>query len=252
MKKVFTCISTFCISIFALINFVACGDDENKSNSGDNTVYTVTAESSDFYSVNGKTNRSTAGLEAYVTIEPKFEAVVIDKVLFNGNECAKSTTEENKYTFTMPAENVAISVEYSFVDNNSDNFLTWDSENQTTFNMTTDSEEEWYNPQYDTENKLIATVSKNPSGTSINFFTEHEETVFSLNQNVIPNEALSVTDLTSLSGSGGTNGARAFEISIDRSLISEGTVQIVLLVENNHKFGDASLLVLTLNIAPAE
>ena len=29
-------------------------------------------------------------------------------------------------------------------------------------------------------------------------------------------------------------------------------IQIVLLVENNHKFGDASLLVLTLNIAPVE
>ena len=192
--------------------------------------------------MNGQTRSATAGSAAYVAIEPQFDAVSIDKVLFNGQECTESATEANCYEFTMPAANVEITVEYSFTDNESDNFLEWNSENPSSFVMTTDAEEEWYNPQYDTSgNRLTADVFKSPSQSG-GFFSSHEETAFSMNQDVIPDEALSVSFTSKDSN------ATDFSVVVDRSKISAGTAQIVLLVENGHKFGDAALLVITVEV----
>lgn len=77
----------------------------------------------------GQTTQATAGTEAYVIIEPEYAAVSIEKVFFNGQECTESSTEENKYTFTMPAENVEITVNLKWKDVSTDNFLTWNNEN---------------------------------------------------------------------------------------------------------------------------
>ena len=195
--------------------------------------------------MNGQTRSATAGTAAYVAIEPQFDAVSIDKVLFNGQECTESAAEAHRYEFTMPAANVEITVEYSFTDNESDNFLEWNSENPSSFVMTTDAEEEWYNPQYDTSgNRLTADVFKSPSQSG-GFFSSHEETAFSMNQDVIPDEALSVSFTSKDSN------ATDFSVVVDRSKISAGTAQIVLLVENGHKFGDAALLVITVEVTDA-
>lgn len=250
MKKVITGILAALLALSAGAFFAACGGapDEGDDNT-DPTVYTVTAEESDFYDVNGQTRSATAGSAAYVAIEPQFDAVSIDKVLFNGQECTESATEANRYEFTMPAANVEITVEYSFTDNESDNFLEWNSENPSSFVMTTDAEEEWYNPQYDTSgNRLTADVFKSPSQSG-GYFSSHEETAFSMNQDVIPDEALSVSALHA--NSNYPNDATGFEVRIDRSKISAGTAQIVLCVENEHKFGDAALLVITVEVTDA-
>ena len=230
--------------------FAACGGAPDEGvDKTDPTVYTVTAAESDFYDVNGQTRSATAGTAAYVAIEPQFDAVSIDKVLFNGQECTESAAEAHRYEFTMPAANVEITVEYSFTDNESDNFLEWNSENPSSFVMTTDAEEEWYNPQYDTSgNRLTADVFKSPSQSG-GYFSSHEETAFSMNQDVIPDEALSVSALHA--NSKYPNDATGFEVRIDRSKISAGTAQIVLRVENEHKFGDAALLVITVEVTDA-
>lgn len=250
MKKVITGILAALLALSAGAFFAACGGapDEGDDNT-DPTVYTVTAEESDFYDVNGQTRSATAGSAAYVAIEPQFDAVSIDKVLFNGQECTESATEAHRYEFTMPAANVEITVEYSFTDNESDNFLEWNSENPSSFVMTTDAEEEGYNPQYDTSgNRLTADVFKSPSQSG-GYFSSHEETAFSMNQDVIPDEALSVSALHA--NSKYPNDATGFEVRIDRSKISAGTAQIVLRVENEHKFGDAALLVITVEVTDA-
>ena len=49
-----------------------------------------------------------------------------------------------------------------------------------------------------------------------------------------------------------SNKAVAFVVHIDRSKIKEGTAQIVLHVENKHKFGDAAILVCTVTVAGAQ
>lgn len=249
MKKVITGILAALLALSAGAFFAACGGapDEGDDNT-DPTVYTVTAEESDFYDVNGQTRSATAGSAAYVAIEPQFDAVSIDKVLFNGQECTESATEANRYEFTMPAENVEITVEYSFTDNESDNFLEWNDGNPSSIEVwKPQSETDIYFPQWD-DGKLTADVFKSPSQSG-GYFSSHEETAFSMNQDVIPDEALSVSALHA--NSNYPNDATGFEVRIDRSKISAGTAQIVLLVENEHKFGDAALLVITVEVTDA-
>ena len=249
MKKVITGILAALLALSAGAFFAACGGapDEGDDNT-DPTVYTVTAEESDFYDVNGQTRSATAGSAAYVAIEPQFDAVSIDKVLFNGQECMESATEANRYEFTMPAANVEITVEYSFTDNESDNFLEWNDGNPSSIEIwKPQSETDTYFPQGDDE-KLTADVFKSPSQSG-GYFSSHEETAFSMNQDVIPDEALSVSALHA--NSKYPNDATGFEVRIDRSKISAGTAQIVLRVENEHKFGDAALLVITVEVTDA-
>ena len=245
MKKVITGILAALLALSAGAFFAACGGapDEGDDNT-DPTVYTVTAEESDFYDVNGQTRSATAGSAAYVAIEPQFDAVSIDKVLFNGQECTESAAEAHGYEFTMPAANVEITVEYSFTDNESDNFLEWNDGNPSSIEIwKPQSETDTYFPQGDDE-KLTADVFKSPSQSG-GYFSSHEETAFSMNQDVIPDEALSVSFTSKDSN------ATDFSVVVDRSKISAGTAQIVLLVENGHKFGDAALLVITVEVTDA-
>ena len=249
MKKVITGILAALLALSAGAFFAACGGapDEGDDKT-DPTVYTVTAEESDFYDVNGQTRSATAGSAAYVAIEPQFDAVSIDKVLFNGQECTESATEAHRYEFTMPAANVEITVEYSFTDNESDNFLEWNDGNPSSIEVwKPQSETDIYFPQWD-DGKLTADVFKSPSQSG-GYFSSHEETAFSMNQDVIPDEALSVSALHA--NSKYPNDATGFEVRIDRSKISAGTAQIVLRVENEHKFGDAALLVITVEVTDA-
>ena len=249
MKKVITGILAALLALSAGAFFAACGGapDEGDDKT-DPTVYTVTAEESDFYDVNGQTRSATAGTAAYVAIEPQFDAVSIDKVLFNGQECTESATEANCYEFTMPAANVEITVEYSFTDNESDNFLEWNDGNPSSIEVwKPQSETDIYFPQWD-DGKLTADVFKSPSQSG-GYFSSHEETAFSMNQDVIPDEALSVSALHA--NSNYPNDATGFEVRIDRSKISAGTAQIVLRVANEHKFGDAALLVITVEVTDA-
>ena len=249
MKKVITGILAALLALSAGAFFAACGGapDEGDDKT-DPTVYTVTAAESDFYDVNGQTRSATAGTAAYVAIEPQFDAVSIDKVLFNGQECTESAAEAHRYEFTMPAANVEITVEYSFTDNESDNFLEWNDGNPSSIEIwKPQSETDTYFPQGDDE-KLTADVFKSPSQSG-GYFSSHEETAFSMNQDVIPDEALSVSALHA--NSNYPNDATGFEVRIDRSKISAGTAQIVLRVENEHKFGDAALLVITVEVTDA-
>ena len=249
MKKVITGILAALLALSAGAFFAACGGapDEGDDKT-DPTVYTVTGAESDFYDVNGQTRSATAGTAAYVAIEPQFDAVSIDKVLFNGQECTESAAEAHRYEFTMPAANVEITVEYSFTDNESDNFLEWNDGNPSSIEVwKPQSETDIYFPQWD-DGKLTADVFKSPSQSG-GYFSSHEETAFSMNQDVIPDEALSVSALHA--NSNYPNDATGFEVRIDRSKISAGTAQIVLLVENEHKFGDAALLVITVEVTDA-
>lgn len=241
MKRFLKVMSFMLIVASMSVTLWACGENKNTTPE-DTKVYTVTADESDFYDVDGQTTKASAGMEAYVKITPEFDAVVIDRVLYNGQQCTKSTVEENKYTFTMPSKNVEITVEYSFVDNTTDNFLTWDNSNENTFTVFVETPDDSYFAQFD-DGLLTANVSKNPSGAG-SYFTSHEERVFSTNQNVIPDSAMSV-QTTNASTS---NSAKSFTIRINLTQISAGTTQIILLVDNGHKFGDSSLLVATVNV----
>ena len=245
MKKILT-IFLASIMMLSVVTFsVACSDGKG-NNSGsvtDNTVYTVTVEGSDYYDAVGQTTQATAGMESSVRVAAKYSAVSIEKVFFNENECVKSDTEENTYTFTMPAENVVITVSLKWNDVSTDNFLTWDKENSVEFEIFAQPN---YLPSWD-DGELTANVSKDPSQSG-GYFTAHEEKAFSLNKDVIPDEALFV----SVTNAKMSNIAVAFVVHIDRTKIKEGTAQIVLQVENKHKFGDAAILVCTVTVVGAQ
>lgn len=94
MKKLLTIILVAVMALSSAVLFVACGD-KNGGSTGDNSggasgdssdgsIYTVTVEESDFYEEQGGTTSSSAGIGAYVKIVPKFTAISIDNVFYNG------------------------------------------------------------------------------------------------------------------------------------------------------------------------
>lgn len=215
--------------------FVGCTPEEPQEGE-DNTVYSVTVPQSEFFLASARTVSASAGLDAYVEIVPNFAGVCIDQVFYNGLTC--TVAEDNTYNFVMPAANVAIKVDYSFVDIAEDGFLQWEEHSL----VMAVAEGDYY-AQFDADNKLTATVFKTPSGSG-GYFSSHTQEVFSTNQDVVPDEALSVEPMVDAHRSN-TN---SFLITVDRSKIAVGTTQIVLLVKNGHSFGDASLLVCTLTV----
>lgn len=235
MKKVITGILTALLALSMAAFFAACGGDPNDGDGGGNTdatSYTVTAAESDFYDVNGQTRSATAGTAAYVVIEPQFEAVSIDKVLFNGQECTESATEENRYEFTMPAANVEITVEYSFTDNESDNFAKWSG---------------------DIENEKKGQVGQywwvlNFEFTGNRMFGQAEVKLYSMNEQVIPAEALSYK----LEKIGSSANYGSGYIKIDGEKIHAGSAQLVMTVKNtNVTSNNISMLVITVEVTDA-
>ncbi len=242
MKKLMRITVCAVVAFLGILCLTACGQKKAQETQ-DNISYTVTANESDFYNINAKTTRATAGMNAFVEILPQFEAVKIDKVYYNEaeqKECTKSTTDDNRYEFVMPNENVTITVKYSFVDNEEDNFLGWDTANDNTFSIFVESADDSYYAPLD-DGTLTANVIKNPSQSG-GYFSSHTETVFSLDETVIPNEALDIMAVKNGSV------ATAFVIHINRTLIHEGETQLIFKVNNGHKFGDASLLVCTIRV----
>ena len=101
---------------------------------------------------------------------------------------------------------------------------------------------------FDSDNlALVANVTDDPKGTG-GWFNNHEERAFSLNEDVIPNDALTVT----YEEEGNRNDAYMFTVDIDRSKINAGTAKIVLVVENNSSFGDESVLACTITVTERE
>ena len=210
MKKIFSKI-IFALLLIPMIFFAsACGDGDETVQ--ENVEYNVNVQSSDFYNVSNRTTKATAGLSAFVVINPKFDAVIIENVMCNGQECTLDDSIANRYNFTMPNEDANVTVQIGFVDNTQDNFLSWSNDNNYTFKITTDSEEEYYDPQYDSGSRFEAEVSSTPASSG-GYFTSHNESVFSLDQNVVPNSALFVNVLTAPL----SNFAIGFEVIIDRS-----------------------------------
>lgn len=217
MKKWFAAVLAALLAL-SMAAFAACdsgetpgGGDGGDGGDGETTSYTVTAAESDLYDIGGQTRKATAGTAAYVTVTPEYEAVSITAVYYNGQPCTKDAENADRYNFTMPAEDVTITVDVAFTDRaEDDNFLAWDTANETTVLTGTGTAE-----------LAFTTDWSNTSAT-------RKEVLLSSDQNVIPNEALSIDYSTS--GSlieGGT-------IKIDRSKIHTGKAQIVLALQSSN------------------
>ena len=155
---------------------------------------------------------------------------------------------DGKYSFTMPAEPVRLSVDAAYYpDTDTNNFLSWDEESPA-------SAEKWQaafegDAYYASSDDVLLTanVTDDPDNTG-GWFNYHDERAFSLNEDVIPNDALQVT----YDEQGDRNDAYRFIVHIDRTKISAGTAKIVLIVENESKFGDESILACTVTVTEPE
>lgn len=250
-----TCL-TAAMCFFLAAAFAACadgkGDGGEGGEGGSGTRYSVQApETSDVYTVAGLPDGAYAGDEVAFTVTLTHPAdSVLESVTVRGSATGEKelTGQSGKYTFLMPAEPVRVAVEAAYYpDNATDNFLSWREGNI--------EEVEIWQAAFDGDSyfdfsddaELHADVTSSPVGSG-GMFTVHEERAFSLNEDVIPNEALSVEVTTGDMN----NFARAFTVRIDRTMLRAGTAKVVLAVENGHKFGDEAVLACTLTVrAPA-
>lgn len=252
-KKIITVFAVCLLALCLTVVFVAC-DDNTSGGGGDDkgTLYSIQAPAaSDVYTVSGLPEGAYEGDTVTFTVALTNPAdSVLNYVEIYGSEMKYNRLTpagDGSYSFTMPAEPVRVTVDADYYpDNDTDNFLTWDEDNPTTA-------EKWI-PHYDgdmyfdSDNlSLVANVTDDPKGTG-GWFNHHEERAFSLNEDVIPNDALTVT----YEEEGNRNDAYMFTVDIDRSKINAGTAKIVLVVENGSSFGDESVLACTITVTERE
>lgn len=252
-KKIITVFAVCLLALCLTVVFVAC-DDNTGGGGGDDkgTLYSIQAPAaSDAYTVSGLPEGAYEGDTVTFTVALTNPAdSVLNYVEIYGSEMKYNRLTpagDGSYSFTMPAEHVRVTVDADYYpDNDTDNFLTWDEDNPTTA-------EKWI-PHYDgdmyfdSDNlSLVANVTDDPKGTG-GWFNHHEERAFSLNEDVIPNDALTVT----YEEEGNRNDAYMFTVDIDRSKINAGTAKIVLVVENGSSFGDESVLACTITVTERE
>lgn len=252
-KKIITVFAVCLLALCLTVVFVAC-DDNTSGGGGDDkgTLYSIQAPAaSDVYTVSGLPEGAYEGDTVTFTVALTNPAdSVLNYVEIYGSEMKYNRLTpagDGSYSFTMPAEPVRVTVDADYYpDNDTDNFLTWDEDNPTTA-------EKWI-PHYDgdmyfdSDNlSLVANVTDDPKGTG-GWFNHHEERAFSLNEDVIPNDALTIT----YEEEGNRNDAYMFTVDIDRSKINAGTAKIVLVVENGSSFGDESVLACTITVTERE
>lgn len=252
-KKIITVFAVCLLALCLTVVFVAC-DDNTSGGGGDDkgTFYSIQAPAaSEVYTVSGLPEGAYEGDTVTFTVALTNPAdSVLNYVEIYGSEMKYNRLTpagDGSYSFTMPAEPVRVTVDADYYpDNDTDNFLTWDEDNPTTA-------EKWI-PHYDgdmyfdSDNlSLVANVTDDPKGTG-GWFNHHEERAFSLNEDVIPNDALTVT----YEEEGNRNDAYMFTVDIDRSKINAGTAKIVLVVENGSSFGDESVLACTITVTERE
>lgn len=254
-KKIIAAVIVTALALCLAFTLAACNNndgDGGKEGGNTGTLYSIQAPAaSDVYSVSGLPESAREGDAVTFTVTLTHPAdSVLNYVEVYGSEMKYNKltpADDGSYSFTMPAEPVRVTVDADYYpDNDTDNFLTWDEDNPTTA-------EKWI-PHYDgdmyfdSDNlSLVANVTDDPKGTG-GWFNNHEERAFSLNEDVIPNDALTVT----YEEEGNRNDAYMFTVDIDRSKINAGTAKIVLVVENNSSFGDESVLACTVTVTERE
>lgn len=249
-KKIIAAVIVTALALCLAFTLAACNNndgDGGKEGGDTGTLYSIQAPAaSDVYTVSGLPESAREGDAVTFTVTLTHPAdSVLNYVEVYGSEMKYNRltpADDGSYSFTMPAEPVRVTVDADYYpDNDTDNFLTWDEDNPTTFEIwTPDNADDTYFPQWD-DGKLTANVTE----TTLH---NYDVTTFSLNTDVIPDDALSY----SVDEDFGGGHATSFTVNIDRSKISVGTAKIVLVVENNSSFGDESVLACTVTVTERE
>lgn len=196
----------------------ACGDGD-KGDDDTETSYTITCNNGQWYDIETSSKLAQAG--STITVEVTCEVFVqVESVYANEVPCTP-TEQAGFFTFTMPESDVILTAQITDADEilTSDYGMSWTfapsqiskaEEGDSSF-IASQSFEIDFGSQY-------VNASMNGQGNMI--YTE----VFSLNQDVIPNEAISAVKPTSTLSNGKYSSAK---FSIDLTKINLGTTTIV-------------------------
>ena len=224
MKKFYFAIVLSLVLVTALVAFSAC-DESN----GEPTYYDITVNRNDNFSYSCSHEKAMEGdiVVVDVVADKYFE---IDKVMANDVVCTSNS--QGKYEFTMPAENVTVEVMLKPTpDIDKDGTLTWKMVHSQIAVVEEDNDTLYKTQTYTLDFGKYISFSTDYKGEMINV------EIYSLNKDVIPDDAISGAKASDVSGIY----AKTADFTIDLTKIKVGTARIV--VKNNN-----SVLVKTIEV----
>lgn len=237
MKKI---LSTTFLSLMLCLSgvfLVACCGEEPAP-----TTYNITSPTSADYTVESDKEVAEFGQEVTLIVTLLNDELVIEDVLENGISC-----EENyngTFSFTMPAENVSITVQTSRLQEvHSTEFVWLDDGNLYTITEDGDG-------TFDGDTRDInITFAEKQGMTIIN------EAITSSNQNVIPDTAINFEPITdiNINGSSGSSEILKGVIEINPFEIHAGTTYLTMeFVNGNYSYGSSNrgTLIVKITVVP--
>lgn len=237
MKKI---LSTTFLSLMLCLSgvfLVACCGEEPAP-----TTYNITLPTSADYTVESDKEVAEFGQEVTLIVTLLNDELVIEDVLANGISC-----EENyngTFSFTMPAENVSITVQTSRLQEvHSTEFVWLDDGNLYTITEDGDG-------TFDGDTRDInITFAEKQGMTIIN------EAITSSNQNVVPDTAINFEPITdiNINGSSGSSEILKGVIEINPFEIHAGTTYLTMeFVNGNYSYGSSNrgTLIVKITVVP--
>ena len=189
--------------------------------------YTITYKESDYYKISDLPSKAKEGDEVDFKVESTSVFYTIESVLANGEKVSESGPG---YIFTMPKEDVTITITLSDIeeyDDANDN-LSWPASTPTTISTASDSDK---NVSWDVTQDLNLGFN---NISSSNYITSIKDTIESSNEDVIPNDAITFVP-THASSSNVIIGGK---LRIDLKKVNPGTTYLYLNFKpNNSKLG---------------
>lgn len=197
--------------------FAACANNEEKNTAPQE--YSITAESHSGYSLEAP-SRAKAGDTVEIIVKTTQDIYVVESVTANTVPCTAG--ENGVYTFTMPAENVNISVSIGYVQTEilSDGVLSWRNNAPSQIAKAQEGDESWALQYVYFDFSEFMNVS---SGNGVE--------VISLNPDVISQDALSVYSLHKRDDYNGYCDWGSIRIELGK--VSLGTAYVALHVKNS-------------------
>lgn len=237
MKKI---LSTTFLSLMLCLSgvfLVACCGEEPAP-----TTYNITSPTSADYTVESDKEVAEFGQEVTLIVTLLNDELVIEDVLENGISC-----EENyngTFSFTMPAENVTVTVQTSRLQEvHSTEFVWLDDGNL--YTITEDGDGTFDGNTRD----INITFAEKQGMTIIN------EAITSSNQNVIPDTAINFEPITdiNINGSSGSSEILKGVIEINPFEIHAGTTYLTMeFVNGNYSYGSSNrgTLIVKITVVP--
>ena len=237
MKKI---LSTTFLSLMLCLSgvfLVACCGEEPAP-----TTYNITLPTSADYTVESDKEVAEFGQEVTLIVTLLNDELVIEDVLANGISC-----EENyngTFSFTMPAENVSITVQTSRLQEvHSTEFVWLDDGNLYTITEDGDG-------TFDGDTRDINITFAEKQGMTI-----IDEAITSSNQNVIPDTAINFEPITdiNINGSSGSSEILKGVIEINPFEIHAGTTYLTMeFVNGNYSYGSSNrgTLIVKITVVP--